>query len=152
MSATARDVMDTAPLTVAPELPVKDLAALFLERGQDGACVVANGRLAGIVTSMDLVFQSQPPHLPSFFHFLEALIPLENVARVESDLRKLAGATVGDVMTPAVITVGPDEPVSEVAMRMVTRHLSMIPVVDGERLLGAVTKVGILRSAYGLAD
>lgn len=150
MTAVAREVMDALPLTVTPDLPVKELAALFVSRRQDGACVVRQGELVGVVTAMDLVFQSQPPHMPSFFHFLEALIPLENPARVEQDLRKLAGATVGEVMTPAVVSVGPDEPLASVAERMVSRHLSMVPVVEGGRLLGAVTKAAVLRHAYGL--
>jgi CBS domain-containing protein len=101
---------------------------------------------------MDLVFQSQPPHLPSFFHFLEALIPLENTAKVEQDLKKLAGSTVRDIMSAHLVTATPDEAVATVAEKMVARHLSLVPVVDAAgRLVGAITKAGILRRAYGLA-
>jgi len=99
---------------------------------------------------MDLVFQSQPPHLPSFFHFLEALIPLESTAKVEQDLKKIAGATVRDVMSTQVFTAAPDDSVATIAEKMVSHHLSIVPVVDSSgRLIGAVTKAGILRRAYG---
>ena len=151
MTHRASDVMDTAPLTVGPELTVTALATLLLERGADGACVVSNGALVGVVTTMDLVFQSRPPHMPSFFHFLEALIPLESLNKVEHDLKKLSGATVADIMTPTVLSAAPDQPLAAVADLMVTRHLSIVPVVDsGGHLLGAVTKTSLLRKAYGL--
>lgn len=152
MTLRAADVMDPTPLTVPPDMTVTALAGLLLSRSADGACVVVDGDLRGVVTTMDLVFQCRPPHLPTFFHFLEALIPLENVQRVEHDLKKLAGATVADVMTTPVITAVEDEPVAQVAEKMVTRHLSLVPVLDaGGQLIGAVTKAGILRKAYGLA-
>jgi CBS domain-containing protein len=151
MTHRASDVMDAAPLTVGPELAVTGLATLLLERGADGACVVADGALIGVVTTMDLIFQSRPPHMPSFFHFLEALIPLENLNKVEHDLKKLSGATVADIMTPTVLSAAPEQPLTAVADLMVTRHLSIVPVVDAAgHLLGAVTKAGILRRAYGL--
>lgn len=150
MTTRVSDVMDPTPLTVEPTLSVRDLAELLLARPLEGACVVEDGNLIGVATAMDLVFQSQPAHMPSFFHFLEALIPLESVAKAEQDLRKIAGATVRDVMTAEPVTTTPGEPVAAVAERMVARHLSLVPVLDGRRLVGAVTKAGILRSAYGL--
>jgi CBS domain-containing protein len=152
MTLRATDVMDAAPPTVTPDMTVTALAAFLVEQKIDGACVVEDGELQGVVTAMDLVFQSQPPHLPSFFHFLEALIPLENTAKVEQDLRKIAGATVRDVMSTNVVTAAPDESVATIAEKMVARHLSIVPVVDAAgRLVGAVTKAGILRRAYGLS-
>lgn len=152
MTHTASEVMDPTPLQVAPELPVKELASLLVQNRVDGACVVAGGALVGVVTTMDLVFQSRTPHLPSFFHFLEALIPLESTAKVEHDLKKLAGATVRDIMTTDVVTAAPGDAVERVAELMVTRHLTVVPIIDAEgRLAGAVTKAGILRKAYGLS-
>lgn len=146
------EVMDSRPITVSPDLPVKDLAALLIRDHLDGACVVDGDVLIGVVTMMDLVFQSRTPHMPSFFHFLEALIPLENTRKVEHDLMKLAGSTVRDVMTTTVITAHEGDTIEQVAEQMVTKHLSLIPVVDAERRLrGVVTKAGILRKAYGLA-
>jgi len=150
MSLLATDVMDASPPTVSPDMTVTALAAFLVEQKLDGACVVADGALHGVVTAMDLVFQSQPPHLPSFFHFLEALIPLESTAKVEQDLKKIAGATVRDVMSTQVFTAAPDDSVATIAEKMVSHHLSIVPVVDSSgRLIGAVTKAGILRRAYG---
>jgi CBS domain-containing protein len=151
MTLRAREVMEQAPVTVPPDLSVRDLAALLLREHLDGVCVVENGDLLGVATTMDLVFQSQPPHLPSFFHFLEALIPLENTAKVEHDLKKIAGATVRDVMTTKVVTAGPETSIHELAETMVGRHVSLLPIVDtAGKLLGVVTKAAILRKAYAI--
>ncbi|MCW5751280.1 MAG: CBS domain-containing protein [Alphaproteobacteria bacterium] len=53
---------------------------------------------------------------------------------------------VRDIMTSAVITVGPDVPVSEIARQLVEHRISALPVVDGEgRLLGIVSERDLLR-------
>lgn len=144
----ARDVMDAAPKTVLPTLSVKELAAILLAERLDGVCVAEEGRLLGVVTSMDLIFQEQPVHLPSFFVFLDAVIPLESPSRVEHELAKLAGAQVKDIMVKHVVTVNPDHPLEAIAKQMVQRHISVIPVVDQGKLVGVITKPAMLRAAF----
>lgn len=46
-----------------------------------------------------------------------------------------------DVMTTSVVTVAPDTPVAEIARLLVERHISAVPVVDGnDRVLGIVSE------------
>ena len=47
------------PLTVPPEMPVRDVIALQRERKISGFPVVKNGRVVGIVTNRDLRFETQ---------------------------------------------------------------------------------------------
>lgn len=139
-------IMNPHPLTVSPTLPVRELAELFLAKSLESACVVDQGRLVGVVTSMDLVFQEKQVHLPTFVHFLNGILPLEPFSgRTKKELEKIAGATVAAIMTSAPVTVAPDTPVSEAATLMVERHLSILPVVEQGRLRGAVTKPSLLR-------
>ena len=133
------------PLTVEPSTSLRSLAELLLERHSDGACVVEDGALVGVVTSMDLVFQEKQVHLPSILSFMDFAIPLESPAKFRAEMDKIAGTSVGEIMSPKVITVGPDTPVSKVATEMVEKHLSLVPVVDGAKLLGVVTKPALLR-------
>jgi len=51
----ARDVMTTPVITVTPETPVADVAALLLERRISGVPVVEGGRLLGVVSEGDLM-------------------------------------------------------------------------------------------------
>jgi CBS domain-containing protein len=144
----AREVMIEA-LTVPPERSVRDLAQLLLKRGLDGACVVEDGQLVGVVTTMDLVFQEKQVHLPTILNFLDFAIPLEPPSRLRAELDKIAGTTVAQIMTRELVTVEPDRPVSEVARVMVDEHLTIVPVVDDGKLLGMVTKQALLRAVLG---
>jgi CBS domain-containing protein len=53
-----------------------------------------------------------------------------------------------DVMTSPVVSVGPDDSVSQAARIMLQRHISGLPVIDQEgRLVGIVTEGDFLRRA-----
>lgn len=144
---SARDVMDSRPLTVAPELSVRELASLLLQQGADGACVVDGGALRGVVTAMDLVFQQKKVHLPTVLTFMEAVIPMD-LGRTRHEVEKMLGARVADIMSPHPVTVTPGADLSDVATLMVERHITLVPVLEGERLVGAITKASVLRSAF----
>jgi CBS-domain-containing membrane protein len=145
---TAAHLMHS-PRSVAADLSVEDLARVLLRDSLDGVCVVDDaGRLRGVVTTMDLVFQEQPVHLPSFIVFLDALIPLGG-ERAEQEVRKIAGASVAEIMTTEVVTVRPETPIGELAERMVRDHLSLLPVLDDAGdLVGVVDKRAILEAAF----
>jgi CBS domain-containing protein len=136
-------------LTVGPDCSVRDLARLLLDRGLDGACVVDNDQLVGVVTTMDLVFQEKQVHLPTILNFLDFAIPLEPPSRLRAELDKIAGTTVEQIMTREPVTVEPERLVSEVARMMVDKHLTIVPVVDDGKLLGMITKQALLRSVLG---
>jgi len=148
--STAREILDPAPLVVEQATPVRELASRLLASGAEGACVMESGRLVGVVTAMDLVFQEKDPRLPTLFTFMDAVIPL-GWKRVEEELHKIAGVTVGEIMTASPVTVGPDEDLHRIATLMVEGHLSMIPVVEDGLLLGVVDKRRVLQAAFASA-
>ena len=143
----ARDIMVEA-LSVVPERSVRDLVEMLLREHSDGACVVQNGQVVGVVTTMDLVFQEKRVHLPSILSFMDFAIPLEPPHRLREELDKISGTRVSEIMSDEPITVGPSAPMSEVATLMVERHLTLIPVVEDGQLLGVVTKEALLRAAF----
>jgi CBS domain-containing protein len=53
---------------------------------------------------------------------------------------------VSEWMTRAVISVGPDDKISQAAALMAHRRIRQIPVVDDGRLVGLVTKSDLLRA------
>jgi CBS domain-containing protein len=143
-----RDIMIEA-LTVAPACTVGDLARLLLDRGCDGACVVENDQLVGVVTTMDLVFQEKQVHLPSILSFMDFAIPLEPPSRLRAELDKIAGTTVAQIMTREPVVAEPERLVAEVARLMVDRHLTIVPVVESDTLIGMITKPALLRAVLG---
>jgi FOG: CBS domain len=84
---------------------------------------------------------------PTYLHLLDGFIMYPPAtARFESELKKAVGATVEDVMTPDPVTVQADTAVSDAATLMVERDVSRLPVLDGDRLVGIISKSDIVRS------
>ncbi len=135
-------------LTVVPSRSVRELVRLLLDERSDGACVVEDGKLVGVVTTMDLVFQEKQVHLPSIFTFMDFAIPLEPPERLRHELDKISGTEVRDIMSKHPIFVDGDAPMSEVASLMVDKHLTIVPVVERGRVIGMVTKQALLRAAF----
>jgi CBS domain-containing protein len=147
----ARDIMIEA-LTVVPDRSVRELAELLLAQGLDGACVVDEGRLVGVVTTMDLVFQEKQVHLPSILSFMDFAIPLEPPSRLREELDKIAGTKIAQIMSGEPVFVGPEALVSEVASKMVDEHLTIVPVVEQGEVLGMITKQALLRAVMHRGD
>jgi CBS domain-containing protein len=146
---TARDLMHAPAPTVSPDLSARELYRFLTERGLDGACVVDGGELVGVVTSMDLVFRQKKVHLPSFFVFLDFFVPLGDPRQADEEIKKIAASRVGDLATRQLVTVDVATPIDEVATRMVEDHVTVLPVLDGGRLVGMVTKQDVLKATLG---
>lgn len=52
-----------------------------------------------------------------------------------------------DVMTPDVVSVGPDTPVAQIARLMVDNRISAVPVVKDDKLIGMVSEGDLFRRA-----
>lgn len=147
---TARDIMTADPVTVAPDLPVKEAARRMVGHGIGSLPVVEDGRLVGLVTEGDLIMADVKVEFPTYIHLLDGFIFYPpSTERFETELKKAVGAKVRDVMTPEPVTVTPDATVEDVATLMVDRDVSRLPVVDAGTLVGIVSKSDIVRSIAG---
>lgn len=139
--------MTPEPRTVARDLPVTDAARLMAEN-RIGALPVMDGeKLVGIVTEGDLIMQEVKIEFPTYIHLLDGFIMYPpSTAKFESELKKAVGATVGDVMSNEPVTVQAETSIEDLATLMVEREVSRVPVLDGEKLVGIVSKSDIVRS------
>ena len=127
MLTQAQDVMKRMVITVRPHMPVDAAAALLVAHGVTSAPVVtAEGMLRGMVSEVDLLRAQPPPDTPR--------------STPEST------ATAADVMTPRPVTVRPTDDLADVAAVLLDRGVRAVPVVDGERLVGIVSRRDILTS------
>jgi CBS domain-containing protein len=138
------DIMQSNWPTLNPEQTVEDVIKLFAESGISGAPVVEGERLVGILTEGDLIFQDADIKAPGFLDILGGLIPLGNWDEYRQETLKSAGVTVGEVMTTDVLTVGPDNSLSEAATIMAEERIKLLPVAAEGRLSGVVTRMDIL--------
>jgi CBS domain-containing protein len=123
---TAAEVMTRGVFTLPGSLSIREAAWALMHRGVGAAPVHDDdGRLVGVFSNVDL---------------LEA-----ELVRGRDD-EELEGRPVTEVMTPAVVAVGSDEPVDQVIDLMAQHGYRRVFVVDDDgRLIGVVATMDILR-------
>jgi CBS domain-containing protein len=140
------DIMVTDIVTARPDMSVKELAELLRERGVGGAPVVDDdGSVVGMVTDGDLMALDADLHFPHYIQFLDSVIYLERASKFEERLKKAVAATVRDIMTDEVLTVGPDDPVRKAATLMSDHKIDRVPVEKDGKLVGIVGRHDVLK-------
>jgi CBS domain-containing protein len=138
------DVMETAWPTLGPESTVEEAIKLFAEERVSGTPVVEDGRLVGIITEGDLIFQDADVRAPGFLDILGGIVPLGDTDEYRREALKSAGVTVGEVMTDEPVTINPEATLAETATVMAERRKKILPVIEGGRLVGVITRMDIL--------
>jgi CBS-domain-containing membrane protein len=147
MMLTAADVMTKDVITVSTDTSVRELAEIITAHRIGSVPVIdADGNLIGIVTESDLIEQDRPLHIPTVISLFDWVIYLESEKKFERELKRMTAQTVGDLFTKDVLTVVPSTPVSEVADIMSSEKIHAVPVVDGGRLVGIVSRIDLIRS------
>jgi CBS domain-containing protein len=127
------EIMSSPVVTVGVDDPLKDVAMLLVERGFGAAPVRdGEGRLVGILTEADLIRLELNPD------------PRRHAIPVP-ERPSAPPATAGEAMSAPVYAVPPETDVAEVARLMLERHVTRVPVVVGERLVGIVSRRDLLR-------
>ncbi|MBW2090060.1 MAG: CBS domain-containing protein [Deltaproteobacteria bacterium] len=142
-----KDIMTKKPITVSPDTEIVHATKILLENRINGVPVTdETGKLVGILCQSDLIAQQKKLPVPSFFTFLDGLIPLTSMKQFEKQFQKIAATTVALAMTANPVSVRPDTDIEELAALMVDNNFHTIPVVDEGELVGIVGKEDILRT------
>ncbi len=124
----ARDVMTHSVVTVQPETALAEATAILVRRGFTALPVVDDsGELVGIVSEADIVGH----------RFAEGASASGGTSQLPR--------TVADVMTSPVLGVSHDVDLSTVARAMLLGHRRALPIIDGSKLVGIITRRDILR-------
>jgi CBS domain-containing protein len=132
-----RDVMSKPPLTVAPQMSLRDLAALLTDHEISGVPVVENGRVVGVVSASDIVERERGRDVESRGRF----------PRLRRRTRSSAAwaSTVGQAMRSPPITIDAWMSVYEAAWLMSSSDVNRLPVVDRDELVGVITRSDLVR-------
>ena len=127
-----REVMTSNPITVSPDMTIRELKTKFETHDFNMFPVVdARGLCCGVVTKLDL--------LRTFRLQLRHWIP---------DLRLLWAERVEDMMNRGVVAVDPDDPVVVAVDTMIETRTRSLPVVERRRegrvLVGIVSRTDVL--------
>jgi len=120
--------MTANPFTVTPEDSVPDAAALMKLHNVRHLPVVSDGKVVGVVSKGDIAAAS-----PSQATSLSA----SEITYLVSKLK------VAKAMSQPAITIAPGALLEEAAVLMRDHKIEMLPVVDGDQLVGVITESAI---------
>jgi CBS domain-containing protein len=150
-----RDIMSSPAVTVTPTTSVQEVAGLMRTHRISGVPVVdAGGALVGIINELDLIARNAPLKQPRYFAILSGLVPasLDKYRRYKEQLLQVLATNAGELMGHDDLeqaTISAEEPVEEALARMLEPKLTMLAVVEQDRVIGVVTRtdiVGVLES------
>jgi CBS-domain-containing membrane protein len=145
----ATDVMVSNVITVDVNATVGDTAAILLNNHISGAPVVdEKGGLVGIVSEGDLMRRPEIGTARRRSWWLELISTKWASANeyIKSHSRKVA-----DVMTRNVITAKPDTPLGDIAALLERNRIKRVPIVEGSKLVGLVSRANILQALASAA-
>ena len=116
---TARGLMSSPVRTIRPRVTVGEAQRILLRYGHSGLCVVDEGdRLVGIISRRDI-----------------------DIALHHG----FAHAPVKGYMSRNLKTLAPETPLPEIEALMVAHDVGRLPVLEGDRLMGIVTRTDVLQ-------
>jgi CBS domain-containing protein len=139
----ASDVMTRNVLTVGRETSVANAIRVMLENNISGLPVLDNGKIVGILTEGDLLRRSETGterHRP---RWLEIVM---GPGRMAGEYVRAHGRKVEEIMTTDLISVAGDTPLDEVVGLMERRRIKRVPVLDGNILIGVISRADLLSS------
>ncbi len=118
----AEDIMTSPPIVIGEKATVKEARKILMKNSINAAAVVnERGEIEGIVN--------------------RALLDKAIYMGLEE-------SPVKDVMEREFLTVSPKEPISKVEEIIVNRQQSFVPVVEGKRVVGVITRTDVLMNLY----
>jgi CBS domain-containing protein len=144
----AHHIMTHKVITVAPDESIADAARLMLDHHVSGLPVVSAGNLVGIVTERDLLRRKELGTQRKRPRWLEFFI---GPGRQATEYVKTAGRKVREIMTEDVKTVTEDTPLVDVVALMEKYGVKRLPVVEGKKLVGIISRQNFVRALASLA-
>ena len=142
-----QDIMTRDVITVKKETSIRELAELFTTHRRGTLPVIDDlGNLIGVVTETDLIERDKSLHIPTVISLFDWVIYLESEKKLEKELKKVTAQTVADIYQAEVVTVSPVTSITKVADIMSEKKIHAIPVVEGKRLVGIISRIDLIRS------
>jgi CBS domain-containing protein len=136
--------MSIKVVTVSPSTPVRDIAALMVEKRVSGLPVVDNdGKLLGIVSEGDLLHRPEIHTEKRRRRWASFFAGIDEQAR---EFTKSHGLRAADIMTKQVIHVSEAAPLGDVVELMERHKVKRLPVLANHKLVGIVSRMDLLRA------
>jgi CBS domain-containing protein len=148
-----KDLMTREPVTVPPEMPVEALVDLLVERVVNGVPVVdARGALLGMVTTGDLIHRVADERIEGRDSVWRESFYKSVFRSSGQEPNPAEGATAAEVMSRDPAYVTPSDDMAVAARLLIEHRVKSLPVLDGGRLVGMVSRLDLLRCLRGNPD
>lgn len=145
----AGDVMTRDVISIGPDASILEAARLMMQHRISGLPVVDSaGNLVGIVTEGDFLRRRETGTQRQRPRWLEFII---GPGRLATEYTHESGRRVEEIMTADVRTVAEDTPLDEIVHLMERHRIKRLPVVQGRKLVGIVTRANVMRAVVRLA-
>jgi CBS domain-containing protein len=131
LTIRAKHLMTTSVTIVQPDTTVHKIAQLLSDRQISAVFVIDHDAVVGIVSEGDLL------------HRVELDINSESES---TSRKKFEGRHARDVMTQDVVTLTEDASLADVIRTLQTNHIRRVPIVQGAKLVGVVSRADIMRA------
>ncbi|MFC0219265.1 CBS domain-containing protein [Pseudochelatococcus lubricantis] len=146
----ARDILTANVITVRVDVPLAEIADLLV-RNRIGSLPVldAHDRVAGVVSEDDFLrrietgTERRRSRLAEFF---------TSDAVLQQDYVRSRGLRAGDIMRTDQPRIGPDAELAEIADVLERHNIHSVLVVEGDKLVGIVSRSDLVRAYASVAD
>lgn len=150
MNKIAKEVMTTDVIVAKEEDSVADVAKLLIEERIGGLPVVnSENKVVGIISETDIIKKEKYIEPPMFVNLLEGIIFLDDIRKMEDDIKKVAAYKVEDLMSKDIVMVNLNDSFDDVANIMIKKSINRVPVVDDDsKLKGIICRYDIIKALY----
>lgn len=150
MNKIAKDVMTNDVIVAKEEDSIADVAKLLIEERIGGLPVVnSEEKVVGVISETDIIKKEKYIEPPMFVNLLEGIIFLDDIRKMEDDIKKVAAYKVEDLMSKDIIMVNENDSFDEVANIMIKKSINRVPVVDDDKKLkGIICRYDIIKALY----
>lgn len=139
-----KEVMTSPVIGVLPSASVADAATLMLGNRISGLPVMeADGRLVGVVSEGDFLRREELGTKRRRSWLLELFA---SPGKVADEYVHANGRKIEEIMASEVITTTPEAPLESAVDLMSRKGIKRLPVVDGGKVVGIVTRTDLLRA------
>ena len=144
----ARELMSSPAIAVGPEAKIQEVARTMREAQISGVPVVdEDGALLGVITELQLIERSAPVKQPRYLALLSGLIPLnlEEYREYREQVKLVLATNAEELMDDDPAAVGPETDLDTILALMSEPEVTMLPIVENDRVIGVVTRTDLVR-------
>ncbi len=144
----ARELMSSPAITVGPEVKIQEVARMMREAQISGVPVVDDdGTLLGVITELQLIERSAPVKQPRYLAVLSGMIPvsLDEYREYRDQVKLVLATDAEELMDDDAAAVGPETELDAILAIMSEPEVTMLPVIEFEKVIGVVTRTDLVR-------